>query len=42
MMADLRVSLKDLSLTGVQETGCVIGAGAYGEVKEYILPGKFR
>jgi len=38
-MADLRMSLRDLSLDGVEETELEIGRGAYGVVKEYIYKG---
>lgn len=38
-MADLRFSLRELSLDGVEETDCEIGRGAYGVVKEYIYKG---
>jgi hypothetical protein len=41
-MADLRVSLKDLSLSGVKETNHEIGRGAYGVVMEYVVHGGLR
>ena len=33
-MADLRMSLRQLELTGVEETGEEIGRGAYGVVQK--------
>ena len=38
-MVDLRISLRELSLGGVECRGGEIGRGAYGVVKEYTYNG---